>query len=326
MHKLKSYIWILIGGVVLLILVAPSFLSQPASYIDIKSIGAVAPGENGHILGTDTIGRDVFAGIISGARVSLIIAFISVLTSLFLGLIINLLTSYLGNSRIRVNAYQCIAIIILGFIFYYYIFIAISGSWLLKLVLTIIGIYLSYLLLSFLSDKGKSLFYIPMDTIGQKSYELFRAVPKLILLLIFIGLTPKNNIWIISLVIGVLLWPLFYRYIRLEILSEKGKDRFSSLRNLGYSDLRIIFSDFLPTMLPVLSTPFIFAFIGVIFLEANLSFLGFGLSNEVTWGTLLAEAKRDTSAWWLVIFPGACLFILFFILNSWLKEEEREFL
>lgn len=129
-----------------------------------------------------------------------------------------------------------------------------------------------------------------------------------------------------ALLFGVLMWPLFYRYIRLEILSEKGKDRFVSLKNLGYTDMRIIFSDFLPHMLPVLSTPFVFAFVSIIFVEANLSFLGMGIGDQVTWGALLAEAKRDTSAWWLVVFPGCCLFILFYILDRLFGSEERDFI
>ena len=277
-------------------------------------------------MGTDTLGRDVLAGLISGARMSLIIAFISLTIALVLGFLFNLFTSYIGDGKVKINLAQCFVLIISSIFLYYYLFVAFTVSWFFKILLIGLAIVFLSLLLRTVNGIGKQFIKIPLDTIGQKIYELFRAIPKLIVLLIFIGLSPKNNVWTISLILGFLLWPLFFRYIRVEILSEKGKERFSSLKNLGYSDIRIITSDFLPTMLPILTTPFIFAFVSVIFLEANLSFLGLGISDEVTWGVLLSEAKRNTSAWWLVVFPGICLFSVFFILDRWLGEEERSFL
>lgn len=326
MGRSNTYKWVILVGIISFILIAPYFLKHDANYIDISSIGGVSPGVNGHLLGTDTIGRDVLAGIISGARISFTIALISLIIALILGFLFNLPTSYVGDGRIKLNVIQCIVIFISLFFLYFYLFVAFSPS--VYLSIFIIALYLLGLryVLPFLNKIGKPFIHLPMDTIGQKVYELFRAVPKLILLLIFIGLSPKNNVWVISLVLGFLMWPLFFRYIRIEILSEKGKERFSSLKNLGYSDLKIIASDFLPTMIPILTTPFIFAFVSVIFLEANLSFLGLGMSDEVTWGVILAEAKRNTSAWWLILFPGICLFCIFFFLDRWLVEEDRSIL
>ncbi len=319
---------ILLGGMfVILIFIAPYFLTNPASYIYLDGINGVKPGTNGHLLGTDTLGRDVWAGIISGARISLIISGISVGIALFLALVFNLFTSYIGNNRVQLNSLQVIIILLSLPIFYYYSFLAFSITIAFSLFIFVGLLLVLHLILKKISSIGKPILKVPLDTIGQKFYEFFQSIPKLILLLIFIGLSPKNNIWGISLIIGCLMWPLFFRYIRLEILSEKANDRFRSLKNLGYGDIRIIFGQFLPIMLPILSTPIIFAVVSVIFLEANLSFLGLGMSGDyVTWGSLLAEAKRNTSAWWLIFFPGSCLFILFYVLNRWFNTDQKDFL
>jgi len=45
--------------------------------------------------------------------------------------------------------------------------------------------------------------------------------------------------------------------------------------------------------------------------EASLSFLGVGVPPEIpTWGTMLADARIYIStAWWLPLFPGLCIFV-----------------
>jgi peptide/nickel transport system permease protein len=48
-------------------------------------------------LGTDTMGRDIFAGMVGGARVSLLIGFVSTVVSLLIGVSIGALSGYFGG-------------------------------------------------------------------------------------------------------------------------------------------------------------------------------------------------------------------------------------
>jgi peptide/nickel transport system permease protein len=50
-----------------------------------------------HLLGTDDLGRDVFSRMIYGARVSVSVGFFAVLITLFIGVILGMLSGYLGG-------------------------------------------------------------------------------------------------------------------------------------------------------------------------------------------------------------------------------------
>jgi peptide/nickel transport system permease protein len=64
----------------------------------------------------------------------------------------------------------------------------------------------------------------------------------------------------------------------------------------------------------------------VILLESTLSFLGIGLpADEVTWGTLLAQARQHPSAWWLAILPGISILVLVLSLNLLGDHLKRRF-
>lgn len=63
----------------------------------ITTTGSLAPPQSGNLLGTDSIGRDVFSRVLYGGRVSLMIAVPSVALALFLGMIVGVPAGYLGG-------------------------------------------------------------------------------------------------------------------------------------------------------------------------------------------------------------------------------------
>lgn len=54
-------------------------------------------GSDGRWLGTDTMGRDILAGVIHGARVSLLIGFVSTVVSLLIGVSLGAIAGYFGG-------------------------------------------------------------------------------------------------------------------------------------------------------------------------------------------------------------------------------------
>lgn len=63
----------------------------------ITTTGSLAPPQSGHLLGTDSISRDVFSRVIYGGRVSLSVAIPSVALALLLGLLLGVPAGYLGG-------------------------------------------------------------------------------------------------------------------------------------------------------------------------------------------------------------------------------------
>jgi len=89
------------GGVVLVaaILVA-IFAGQIAPY-QATDIGVaekfLGPGQEGTLLGTDQLGRDIFSRLIYGARISMYVGVVSVLIGITLGTLIGVASAYVGG-------------------------------------------------------------------------------------------------------------------------------------------------------------------------------------------------------------------------------------
>jgi peptide/nickel transport system permease protein len=69
----------------------------PASPWEMTAAPFTRPGENGLLLGSDTLGRDIAAGIAHGARVSLFIGAVSTLAALTIGVLLGCIAGYAGG-------------------------------------------------------------------------------------------------------------------------------------------------------------------------------------------------------------------------------------
>lgn len=85
----------LLGFVCLMAALAP--VLYPASPWEMSGIPFSRPGENGMLLGADTMGRDVASGVLHGARVSLLIGVASALAALCIGVVLGCVAGYSGG-------------------------------------------------------------------------------------------------------------------------------------------------------------------------------------------------------------------------------------
>jgi peptide/nickel transport system permease protein len=93
---------IVVGGAAVLALVVVAALIGPFLYrVDPWAITGTPlqwPGaDDAHPLGTDVLGRDVLSGLISGARVSLLIGLSATITSVVIGVLMGSLAGYFGG-------------------------------------------------------------------------------------------------------------------------------------------------------------------------------------------------------------------------------------
>jgi peptide/nickel transport system permease protein len=117
--------------------------------------------------------------------------------------------------------------------------------------------------------------------------------------------------------LGLTNWSFTCRLARASALSLKSQSYVQASKVLGYSDVRIMFTQLLPNMLGPLIVIGTLGMGGTILAEAALSFLGLGIRPPYpSWGSMLSEARDQiTTAPWLSIFPGMAIFLTVLGLN-----------
>jgi len=267
-----------------------------------------------HWLGTDIIGRDVLSGLLYGTGVAIRIGFLTTLLALILGLFFGFLSGYIGDYTWRMTwpVLLGFALVILLGIFY-----LIYGSVLVKCLALVIPFLYLWIINLFSDPKVSNGISIPLDIIILRLIEVFRSIPNMFLLLVLISLFATPNIWNVIIVIAFLRWPVVTRHLRAEILNIKNEDYITAAKVAGLSHFKI-FKDYI---LPLTVSPVIiisaFGFASAILLESSLSFLGIGIPlDQVTWGSMLRDARLNISSWWLALFPGLLIYLVIYLFNS----------
>ncbi|WP_243109950.1 ABC transporter permease [Clostridium sp. E02] len=85
---------VLLGAIILLALIAP-FLPMDPNATDIAN--RLKEPSLSHWFGTDEVGRDYFARIIYGGRVSLLVGFLAMLTSMTIGVLVGTIAGFSGG-------------------------------------------------------------------------------------------------------------------------------------------------------------------------------------------------------------------------------------
>jgi peptide/nickel transport system permease protein len=83
---------VIFGLIVFLVIFGPWIWQTDPAYIDVKARNAWP--SIAHPMGTDNIGRDIFAQVLQGGRVSLAVGVIAMLISLFVGTLVGVLAGY----------------------------------------------------------------------------------------------------------------------------------------------------------------------------------------------------------------------------------------
>lgn len=94
-HKLAMAGLVILTTMIVLAVFAP--LLTQYSPTDINLANMSKPPGNGHLLGTDTTGRDVWARVLFGGRVSLSVGLVAVTISTLIGILVGGLAGYAGG-------------------------------------------------------------------------------------------------------------------------------------------------------------------------------------------------------------------------------------
>jgi len=70
---------------------------NPDDSVDVKFEDLLAPPDGEHLLGRDDVGKDVLSQLIYGARISLLVGFVTSFMSMFIGTVVGLVAGYYGG-------------------------------------------------------------------------------------------------------------------------------------------------------------------------------------------------------------------------------------
>jgi len=294
-----------------------------------------------HHFGTDQLGLDLLSGIIHGSKISIQVGFISVSIAAIIGILLGALAGFWGDYHLKVSKWRLTLIIPFILIGFFWSFISrsyilrdamesgiIPFLWQLSISLFIwFGIIwiIYYLTGKIFTKKNRSqVISIPLDTLILRFTEVFNSIPKLIIIITIASLFREKSVGIVMVIIGLTSWTGIARFTRAEMLKTRSLPFIEAAKASGLSPFRVIFKHALPNAFAPVSIEITFTIAAAILIESGLSFLGIGVPDDViTWGSILSAGRQQFDAWWMVVFPGAAIFLTVLSLNI-LGEKLRE--
>ena len=241
----------IIFSLLLIAALAPVIAPYDASIVGLHALDR--PPSFEHLLGTDTLGRDVFDQLIHGLRQSLIIGFFAGSAGLLVGITVGIISGY-------------------------------KGGW--------------------------------VDDLLRSVTDVFLVIPTIPLLVVLSSFVRYMTIPDMVLILAIFAWPFPARTFRAQVLSFRKREYINMARLSGLSDMKIVFKEVLPNMLPYVSTTLAIAISGAIMAEVFLELLGLGPQNTITLGIMVYWAMERAALirgilWW--VFPPMAVIVLIFI-------------
>ena len=245
------------GGIMLVIVIALALISPllPLPDPDVTDTANrfLLPGAEGHLLGTDHLGRDLAARLMDGTRLSLAVGFAAAFFAAFFGAAIGIIAGYFGGRT---------------------------------------------------------------DNLIMRAVDMLMAFPYILLALAIVAALGPGLVNALIAVAAVNI-PFFARNIRGVTVGLANKEFVDAARLAGLGHTRIILTEILPNVIPVIVIA-MSTTIGWMILEtAGLSFLGLGSQPpQADLGSMLGEARGalitnpHTS-----IVPGAMILVIVMGIN-----------
>jgi peptide/nickel transport system permease protein len=139
------------------------------------------------------------------------------------------------------------------------------------------------------------------------------ALPLLVILFGFLGKSGSSDLFLVGLIISVTGWAWGARVLRAQTLSLRNRDYVDSARIVGERRSRIIFTEILPNLIPIVASSFLFTVLYAVGTYTAMAFLGL-VNPNWSWGGMLFYAQGANAEvsgyWWWFIPPGLAIAFL----------------
>ena len=157
-----------------------------------------------------------------------------------------------------------------------------------------------------------------VEMILMRFADMMLAFPGVVLAIAIAGILGGSvvNTIIALLAVG---WAKYARLVRSLVIKLRNNDFIIAAQVNGTKTINILWRHILPNILPMVVITGAMD-IGTMMMEiAGLSFLGFGAQPPTPeWGLMLNEGRQYIqTAPWLMIYPGAAIFIVVATFNLW---------
>lgn len=167
-----------------------------------------------------------------------------------------------------------------------------------------------------------------VDIVLMRVAEIFSAIPFLPFAMMLSSLTnsgwarefaqkygislsdPYVSMAIIMFILGLLSWSGLARLVRGQVLVARENEYVTAAKAMGVKESKIAFKHILPNVISVILVTLTLDFASCMLTESSLSYLGFGVQGEPTWGNMLTGVFNMTivkNYWWQWFFTALFL-------------------
>ncbi len=147
-------------------------------------------------------------------------------------------------------------------------------------------------------------------------YTVLSSVPYILMVIAISYVLGKGLVAICS-AMGLLGWVELCRLLRGEFLKHRNREYVLASRASGASDARIIFVHILPNTIHLAIITGSLRMLGAIKSEVLLTFLGVGIQDGASWGTMISDATGELvqGIWWPLAGVVLAMFSIIYALN-----------
>ena len=217
-------------------------------------------------------GATMLSRLLWGARTAGIVAIISTVFSLLLGMILGGIAAYMGS----------------------------WADWLISRAIDVTMSIPQLLFASLIAATFRKPVADFVDAVYERTELEFFSTPTYVDLIVVFG------------ALSIIQWPGYARLIRGQILSLREKEFVEAARAVGVSQMKVLIRHLIPNALGPLVVMVTFGFGGAIVAESGLSYLGVGVQPpQASWGSMISD-NQDSWRYrpWLVAMPGLTIAIV----------------